>query len=139
MEFALLLPFLALLAFGTVDFGRVYTLQHRLANAAREGAAFAQYFPAQVANTGVCADPDNIRYHALSEDSGVTAGFTVTVTNVTTGVALSNTSCATSGIAAGTRIRVTVSSTFIPLTVVAKRFVSSPMTIKRSAEVVVQG
>ena len=137
MEFALFVPFLAMLCLGTVDLGRVYSLQHRLANASREGAVFAQYFPGQVSTTASCADPDNITYHALGEDQGSTSGFTVTVTNVTTGAAV--TGCATSGITGGTRLKVTVSSTFTPLTPFASRFTGSPAPVKKSTEVVVQG
>jgi Flp pilus assembly protein TadG len=137
-EFALIMPFLALLTFATVDLGRVYTLQHRLANAAREGAIFAQFYPGQVSSTGTCADPNNIVYHALGEDSGTTRGFTVTITNVTTGTAITG-PCVTSGITPGTKLKVTVAGTFTPLTFFARQFVGSPATIRRSAQVVVQG
>ena len=138
VEFALILPFLALLAFATVDLGRVYTLQHRLANASREGAAFAQYYPGKVSNSGVCADPNNIRYRALSEDGGTAAGFVVTVTNAATGASIAG-PCTTTGIAPGTRLKVTVQAEFVPVTAVAKPFVGPSKTIKRSTEVVVQG
>ena len=138
VEFALITPFLAMLAFATIDIGRVYTMQHRLANAAREGAAFAQYYPGYVSSSGVCADPDNIRFHALSEDDGVTRGFTVAVKNMTTGATISG-PCTTSGITGGTRVKVTVSSTFTPLTPFAKVFVGATKTIKKSDEVIVQG
>jgi Flp pilus assembly protein TadG len=139
VEFALLLPFLSMLTLGTVDLGRVYSLQHRLANASREGAVFARNYPGQAANSGSCADPNNIRYHALGENDGATAGFTVTVTNVTSGADLTN-SCITSGITQGTKIKVTVSKTFTPLTPFGKQFLgnSSSPTIARSTQVVVQ-
>src|SRR5207302_4290657 len=42
VEFALVLPFVVIIALGTIDLGRAYQLQNRLKNAAREGAAFAQ-------------------------------------------------------------------------------------------------
>ena len=137
VEFALLMPFLALLTFATIDLGRVYALQHRLANGAREGAAFAQYFPGYVSSSGVCVDPDNIHYRALNENGGASA-YTVTVKNVTTGADITA-ACTTSGIAPGTKVKVTLSGTFVPLTPFARQFVGSPATVRRSAQIVVQG
>jgi hypothetical protein len=137
-EFALLVPFLALLTLATIDLGRAYRLQHQLANASREGAAFAQYFPGQVSSSGLCTDPDNIRYHALGEDSSASSGFTVTVTNMATGLAITG-PCITSGIAPGTKVKVTVSGTFTPLTPFGKQFVGSPATLRKSTQIVVQG
>ncbi len=138
VEFALLLPFLAMLIMTTIDVGRVYALQHRLANAAREGAVYGQFFPARVTNTGSCVDPENIPYHALQEDSG---GFTIVVTNLATNTTV--TGCTLEGvngsIAPGTRIKVTASSTFTALTPFARQFIGSSMTVKQSTEVVVQG
>ncbi|MGZ4683652.1 MAG: TadE/TadG family type IV pilus assembly protein, partial [Acidimicrobiales bacterium] len=49
MEFALLLPLLAILAFGVADLGRAYSLQNRVTNMAREGAFYAQFHPYDVA------------------------------------------------------------------------------------------
>jgi len=138
VEFAIVLPFLALLTLTSVDFGRVYHLQHRLANGAREGAAFAQYFPGQVTNSGACADPENITYRALGEDSGAAAGFAVTVTNVDTGVAISG-PCIQSGIAPGTRVKVTLTGQFRPITPFAQDFVGNVVNVQRSVQVVVQG
>jgi Flp pilus assembly pilin Flp len=137
VEFALILPFLALLTFATIDLGRVYSLQHRLANGAREGAAFAQYFPGYVSSSGVCADPDNIRYRSLNENGGAST-FTVTVTNVTTGATITG-PCTTWGITPGTKVKVTLSGSFTPLTPFARQFIGSPATIRRSEQVVVQG
>jgi Flp pilus assembly protein TadG len=45
VEFALLLPFLALIVFGTIDAGRGFIQQNRLKNASREGAALARVRP----------------------------------------------------------------------------------------------
>ncbi|MBA3652661.1 MAG: pilus assembly protein [Actinobacteria bacterium] len=140
-EFALIVPFLALMTFATIDLGRVYTLQHRLANGAREGAVFAQYFPWHVSNASgaaVCADPDNVKYHALNEDRGTTSGFTVKVTNVATGAEITD-ACTAPGPAVGTTIKVTVTGDFTPLTFFAKQFIGSPAKIRESAVVVVQG
>jgi hypothetical protein len=126
-----------MLCLATVDLGRVYSLQHHLANASREGAVFAQYFPGQVSASGACADPDNITYHALGEDGDGKSDFTVMATNVGTGAVIAG--CTTSGIAGGTRVKVTVSSPFTPLTPFASMFTGTPATVRRSTEVVVQG
>ncbi|MDQ6725776.1 MAG: pilus assembly protein [Actinomycetota bacterium] len=138
VEFALVLPFLALLSLTSVDFGRAYSLQHRLANGAREGAAFAQYFPGQVSSSGACADPENITYHALGEEAGAAAGFAVSVTNVDTGGSITG-PCIRSGIAPGTRVKVTLTSQFRPITPFATDFVGSVMSVRRSVQVIVQG
>ncbi|HZN13538.1 MAG TPA: TadE family protein [Acidimicrobiales bacterium] len=138
VEFALIAPFLAILSLASIDLGRAYSLQHRLANASREGAAFAQYFPGQISSTATCVDPENIRYHALGEDGGVAAGFSVTVTNVDTGSTI-NGPCTLTGIAPGTRVKVTVTGTFRPVTPFGKQFVGSPATLRKSTQVVVQG
>lgn len=53
VEFALALPFLMWVFLGTVDFARVYYLQHAVTNAARTGAQFAldsRQQPADVRN-----------------------------------------------------------------------------------------
>jgi len=138
VELAIALPFLALLALTSVDFGRAYSLQHRLANGAREGAAFAQYFPGQVINSGACADPENITYRALGEDRGVNAGFAVSVTNVDTGGTISG-PCTRSGIAPGTRVMITLTTQFRPITPFAMDLLGSVVNIHRSVQVVVQG
>ena len=144
VEFALVLPFLAMLIMGTIDIGRVYSLQHRLANAAREGAVYAQFFPARIANSGSCADPENVPYHALGEDSGAAAGFTINVTNVATNTTLPSTTCILEGVAGsispGTRVKVTAQSSFTALTPFVQALLgSSSKTVKQSTEVVVQG
>jgi Flp pilus assembly pilin Flp len=137
-EFALILPFLAMLVFATIDLGRTYSLQSRLANASREGAAFAQYFPGQVSDNGVCADPDNVTHHALGEDAGAASGFVVTVTNADTATPITG-PCTTSGIAPGTRVKVTVEGTFTAITPFATQFIDDPVILRRSTTVVVQG
>jgi len=138
VEFAIVLPFLMVLSLTSVDFGRAYSLQHRLANAAREGATYAQYFPGQVGNSGACADPENITYRALGEDAGVAAGFAVSVTNVDTGAAITG-PCVQSGITPGTRVKVTLTSQFRPITPFATDLVGAVMSLRRSVQVVVQG
>jgi Flp pilus assembly protein TadG len=142
VEFALLLPFLAMLTLTTIDLGRAYTLQHKLANAAREGAAFAQYFPGRVTNTGssLCTDPNNIRYHVNGENTSASA-FTLTVTNMTSSAVVSG--CTgeglTTSIAPGSRLRIQTQASFTPLTPFAKAFVGNTPTLTRKTDVIVQG
>ena len=45
VEFALILPFLAVVAFGTIDLGRSYELKNAVTNMAREGAFVAMSNP----------------------------------------------------------------------------------------------
>jgi Flp pilus assembly protein TadG len=75
VEFALLLPFIAMLVFGTVDLSRGFTQQNRLKNASREGAALARLRPNQL----TC--PGGIRDRVFEEDDGLSAlsGFNVSV------------------------------------------------------------
>lgn len=46
VELALVVPILAMLAFGALDLGRIFSTQIALTNAAREGARFCARFPA---------------------------------------------------------------------------------------------
>ncbi|GAC1586618.1 MAG: hypothetical protein NVS3B21_00850 [Acidimicrobiales bacterium] len=83
VEFALLIPFLAIIVFGTIDFGRVYQVNEQLKNAAREGAAYARLYPWKQ----TCPDPDNIAWHATHEgdhlDFVVSASPTSTICTAT--------------------------------------------------------
>ena len=120
-----------------VDLGRVFTLENRLKNAAQAGAVYAQLFPNQVTNTGACADPANITYKALQEDSGATSGFTVSVTNSDTNTAI--TGCQATTVSPGTHVKVTVQANFAVLTPFISNFIGNPVTVKGTSEVVVQG
>jgi Flp pilus assembly protein TadG len=51
VEFALILPLLALIAMGILDFGRVFYTYEALANAAREGARYCALHPGDTAGT----------------------------------------------------------------------------------------
>jgi Flp pilus assembly pilin Flp len=91
VEFALLLPFIAFLVFGTVDLGRGFSQQNRLKNASREGAAWAAMRPNRIdCSTG---EP-GIKQRVLDEDAGLASipNFTVIVT--VDGAPVTN-SCAT--------------------------------------------
>ena len=141
VEFALVLPFLAMLVFGTIDLARAYQLENRLKNAAREGGRLAQIAPQQVvpdAGTGCGADPDNITYAATHEESGASNGFTVNVKNMTSNTAIAGCTNPRT-IAGGTRIQVKVSKQFNVLTPFISNIVGSPLTVNGTQEVVVQG
>lgn len=45
VEFALVFPVLALILFGVLDLGRVFYYSITIANAAREGARYAMFYP----------------------------------------------------------------------------------------------
>jgi len=137
VEFALVLPLLAMIVLGTIDLGRVFTLQNRLKNAAQEAAAYAQVFPTQVTNAGTCTDPDNIPYKALQEDSGAAYGFTVSAWNMDANSAING--CHATTVSPGTHVKVTVQATFAALTPFVSVLIGSPMNVSGSSEVVVQG
>lgn len=81
VEFALLLPFLAILVCGTIDLGRWYSAWNETKNAAREGAAYGQTHPnSQHPSAGVCASPNNIADRARQELSGNASDATFLVT-----------------------------------------------------------
>lgn len=69
VEMALILPMLLLLAFGTIDLGRVFYFQEAITNSARAGARYGSTHP---------TDTAGIRSHALDEASGIN-GITVNV------------------------------------------------------------
>jgi Flp pilus assembly protein TadG len=132
VEFSLVLPFLAVVVFGTIDVGRAFALRSRLTNMAREGAFYAQYHPDDV--TG--CSPSSITSAALAEDTGVT-GATVTVTNATTGATVTNACGGTTG--GGVRIRVQVSEPMNIITPLIGGITGNPVTVSSSSEVVTQG
>jgi Flp pilus assembly protein TadG len=147
VEFALVLPFLALVVFGTIDLGRVYNLQHQLTNMAREGAMFGQYKPGYVNGgaTTVCASPANITARARNEDHALAADPKVSVvvshrlansTTYTTATGCSNVS-----VPPGSILKVEVRySNFRLLTPLTHAFTGGEtITLKGTAEVVVQG
>lgn len=138
VEFALVLPFLALLVFGTIDIGRAYQLENRLKNAAREGGRLAQLSPLQVDNSNAsCTDPSNINYAAKHEESGAASNYTVTVTRLDTNTVL--TGCSTATLPGGTHVQVKVSAPFKVLTPLVGIVTGSSMTVSGTQEVVVQG
>ncbi len=49
VEFAILLPFLVLIVFGMIDFGRAFTTRSNLQEAVQEGSIYGVYNPTDVA------------------------------------------------------------------------------------------
>jgi Flp pilus assembly protein TadG len=128
VEFALALPFLAVLVFGTIDLGRMYLTWIQVKNAAREGANLARTHPlAQNNSSGNC--PDNITDRAHAENGNT---FTVTVTP-----AAANGCDPTSSLASGTAVTVRASTTFKTITPFITAVVGNP-TIGASVTVSAQ-
>jgi Flp pilus assembly protein TadG len=143
LEFALTVPFLSAVVFGTVDLGRSWALKHRLENMAREGAGYAQFHPGHVAPTAApCTNQSasqNILARTRNEDRqlGADPGFQLEVTNLTTGAVL--TGCSTS-LVPGQQIRVRAKlTTFKPVTPLVQAWIGKSVTLKGDAVVVVQG
>ena len=134
VEFALLLPFLALLVAGTIDLGRWYGAWNEAKNAAREGAAYGQTHPnSQRPDTGDCAAPNNIEDRARQELSGNEADSTFTVT-VSPAVA----TCNSGTITPGQTIVVTVQRKVTLITPVMRNILGT-VSIKASVDAKVLG
>ena len=121
LELALILPFLAVLVFGTFDVGRGFSLENRLTNMAREGAFAAQYDP---------CDTGAVTAAARAEDPGIGA-VDVTVTRRGGGSA-----CGTS---AGDEVVVTVSRSLTVMTPLVAAVTGPTVEVRGTATVVVQG
>lgn len=110
IEFALLLPFLVTIIFGTVDGARAFATMNRVKNAAHEGAEFAQYFPLrQAPSAAMCAAPNNITDRAKQEGSDLT----VTVTPAASPTCQDLTSASTLKSGDSVTVKVTAPFTFI--------------------------
>lgn len=135
VEFALLLPLVALLVMGTVDMGRAYSLQNRLKNASREGAAYAQVEPTRVQGC-INGGDATITKRVTDEDADLSsvAGFSVQVLD-----AAGNpiTGCAAS-VASGSKVRVRVSAAFDVLTPFVGIVTGDPVLMKGTTEVIAQ-
>jgi Flp pilus assembly protein TadG len=135
VEFALLLPFIAMLVFGTVDLGRGFSQQNRLKNASREGASWAQLHPNRISCAGGSPDINDI---VTSEDAGLT-GLTVTVKHAD-GTLVSN-DCNTpvaNPEPADTTIVVQVSAKFDVLTPFVGSVTGDPITQRADTKIQVQ-
>lgn len=90
MEFAILLPFLLLVAFGVLDLGRIFHAAITITNSAREGARYGTIYPddtpgiisatqAEAANSGIDLSSSLIQ---VSCPQGCDSGFPLRVTVV---------------------------------------------------------
>jgi Flp pilus assembly protein TadG len=135
VEFALLVPFLAMLVFGTLDVGRVYRLQNRLKNAAREGAAYAQFRPREVVTGGSCTDSIQDRVAGEDPDLPSQAGYRVTVLQGSTAL----TGCNVAVVHPGDRVTVEVRADFSLLTPIVVALTGNPIVVTGRTTVEVQG
>ena len=88
MEFAIILPFLLLVAFGVLDLGRIFHAAITITNAAREGARYGTFYPddfpgiiaasqAEAANSGIDFSTSIIQVDC---PEGCFSGFPIRVT-----------------------------------------------------------
>lgn len=140
VEFALVLPFLAILTCGTIDAGRYYSAWNEAKNAAREGALYAQSFPLQQRPmAGRCASPDNIEDRARQElsSNAADASFTVSITPAVVGCVVPS-SPGASAIPPGTMITVRVSRRMVLFTPIVSGLLGN-VNITAQVKAVVQG
>jgi Flp pilus assembly protein TadG len=138
VEFAIILPLLALVSLGTVDLGRAYMTVNQVKNAAREGAVYAQTHPARLAGTA-CTTPDSAQWYARNEAGSAGAGFAVQVSTPAGTFTSSDIGCAPLSAAAtsGQDVTVVVSTPFAVLTPLVRAVTGNP-TIRASVTVRVQ-
>ncbi|MCD9623535.1 TadE/TadG family type IV pilus assembly protein [Rhabdothermincola salaria] len=132
VEFALLLPFLAVLVFGTIDLGRAYQLQNQVTNMAREGAFYGQFHPGRVE----CSSGDDIVGEVQAESPG--ADVEVQVFRDRGGVITELTGCSGSALS-GDLLEVVVTTEMPIVTPLVGALTGSVLGIDGSAEVAVQG
>jgi Flp pilus assembly protein TadG len=140
-----------MIAFGSIDLGRAYSLETQLRNAARAAANYARAFPTQVSPTpdqsgaGTCADPNNMQYQAANENgptgsSSLPAGAVLTVVDVTRGTTISGCGPDASTapvVGAGDVLRVEVSAPFGLVTPLVAS-IAGTLTVHGSIQVVAQ-
>lgn len=136
VEFALLLPFVALLVFGTIDLGRGFSQQNRLKNASREGASWAQLHPTRVDCPSGAPDIKDV---VNGEDAGNT-GMDVTVWRVNAvGGDTQITGCESFGaVPAGTTLAVRVSAPFDVVAPFVGIVTGDPITQRADTKIEVQ-
>lgn len=141
VEFAVVLPFLAILVFGTIDLGRAYQLKNQLKNAAREGAAYAQVYPDRQTSTGICANPNNIGYRAQKElGSGGGTSFTIRISPPGSTTPGPLTGCETvTGYDPGEEVTVSAARDFDIFTPLVGALTGDPISITETVTVVIQG
>jgi Flp pilus assembly protein TadG len=115
VEFALVIMFLVLVAFGVLDLGRSFFSLIVITNAAREGARWGMMYP---------NDTIGIQNAAVAE--ALNSGVTLAITNVTP-------TCP-GGCISGQPVRVRVNYSF-PL--VMGWIIPSPITLSRTVEMII--
>lgn len=142
VEFALVLPLIAILVCGAVDFGRYFAAWNEVKNAAREGALYAERHPLQQRRTasGACTYPNNIADKAMQEraENAGDASFTVTISPPVPGGCLTVTDPMAAPIKPGDTVTVTVSKRVELITPLMDRIVGD-VDITASVRVTVQG
>ena len=140
VEFALCLPLLAIVVFGTIDLGRAYQTWEQVKNAAREGAIYASQHAGNQVNVAgsSCADPDNIPWHATNEGKAV-ASYTITITPADTNKAGCDPGPAQANLQPGQPITVKASTTFTLLTPFVGAFIGGNPTISASVQTRIGG
>jgi Flp pilus assembly protein TadG len=137
VEFALLLPVVAILVCGVIDLGRFYSAWNEAKNAAREGALFGQVLPNQqrAFGGGPCADPNNVQARVEQElgDQVVSDGFTITITPT-----VSSCNPSAGGIEPPANITVSVSRPMTLITPLVRNLLGSP-TVRATVTMAVQG
>ena len=138
VEFAILLPLVALIGFGAVDVGRAFRAVNEVRNAAREGAAHAQVNPSRLAGSG-CTTSDTAQWHVRNE--GGSSGTTLAVDISTPGGTYRSVDAGCSPLTpdafSGEDVTVTVSRPFKVLTPLVSAVTGNP-TIRSSVTVRVQ-
>lgn len=133
IEFALALPLLVILVFGTIDGARIFATWNRVKNGAHEGAAYAQFFPlAQTAVGTSCASPNNIQSRVQAEGSDLI----VSVFPLASPLCQAFTPA--SAVQPGQSVTVTVTAPFTFITPIAKSLFGNPV-VKAKVTVTVQG
>lgn len=142
VELAIVLPLIAVLVCGAVDFGRYYAAWNEVKNAAREGALYAERHPLQQQRTasGACAYPNNITDKATQELAGNVAddSFTVTITPPVPGGCVQASNPATAPIKPGDTVTVTVERHVALITPLMNRIIGD-VDITASVRAKVQG
>lgn len=143
VEFALLLPLIALLVFGTIDIARAYRLNVRLEAAAREGAAFSQIFPNDVTCSGNFNDLKD-RVELEDPDLSSHGGYAVRAQrDIGGGTFVGYDICESDGdapvVSGGDRVRVEVDGDFSVITPILGSIIGDPLSMTGTAEVVAQG
>lgn len=145
VELALIVPVLAVIILSSIDLGRTASFHNKMSNAAREGAAVAQFTPRAV-DSGCNGDRNIVdRVRKQNESLASESGYTVTVAkkDASTGVLTPYTGCSTTtpsmSFGPGDRIVVTVQVDLALSGPASKAFLGDRAQLERSAELVVQG